>query len=564
MALNHSPFESDVLVLGSGIAGLSMALTLAQHMSVNLISKGPISGGSSLYAQGGVAAVLTDTDSYESHIKDTIDAGAGLCDETVVRYCVEQGPHAIKTLIEQGVPFTLNNPDKPSLGYHLTKEGGHSHRRVIHADDATGFAIESTLVRKVRQSRNIATFEQHIGIDLITSAKVKNNPANNQPNRCLGAYVYDCVHDKVHVFKARFTILATGGASKVYLYTSNPDTSTGDGIAMAWRAGCRIANMEFNQFHPTCLYHPDAKSFLITEAIRGEGGKLLLADGTRFMPQFDQRAELAPRDIVARAIDHEMKRTGSECVYLDISHRSEEFIKKHFPNVFARCLEYGFNLSKEPIPVVPAAHYTCGGILTDLNAATDIEALYAVGETACTQLHGANRMASNSILECVVFAHAASQHIQSMDSKIPLAGKLAAWDESRVTNSDEEVVVSHNWDELRRFMWDYVGIVRTTKRLQRAKHRVDLLLQEIDDYYGNFRVSNDLIELRNLTLVANLIILSALSRKESRGLHYTLDFPDPDNSTAPTPTIMTPFKFSDHNNLNLKNLAIHAKPLLMN
>jgi len=547
--------ESDVLIIGSGIAGLSLAVSLADQFDVNIISKGPLSGGSSLYAQGGVAAVLNDTDSFSSHIKDTLDAGAGLCDLEVVKYCVNQGPQAIENLINQGVNFTLTNPDKPSLGYHLTKEGGHSHRRVIHAADATGLAIESTLVRQIRQNRNIASFEQHIAIDLITSAKL-HKTSNYKSNRCLGAYIYDRVSDQVQAFKARFVILATGGASKVYLYTSNPDTSTGDGIAMAWRAGCRIANMEFNQFHPTCLYHPDAKSYLITESVRGEGGILRLKDGTRFMPKFDDRAELAPRDIVARAIDHEMKRTGSECVYLDISHKPEEFIKHHFPNVFARCIEFGYNMSKEPIPVVPAAHYTCGGVLTDYNAATDIDCLYTIGETACTQLHGANRMASNSILECLVFADAAAKHIRSLQSKISLPTSLPKWDDSRVTNSDEEVVVSHNWDEMRRFMWDYVGIVRTTKRLQRAKHRIDLLLQEIEDYYGNFRVSNDLIELRNLAVVADLIILSALSRKESRGLHYTLDYPISNEDQEPQATIMTPanYKNSKLKEVNLSRL----------
>lgn len=535
----QNELESDVLVIGSGIAGLTLSLTLAQQFNVTLLSKGNLSGGSSLYAQGGIAAVLTDSDSFSSHINDTLNAGAGLCDANVVRFCVEQGPDAIKQLVQIGVNFTLSDPNQPEQGYHLTREGGHSHRRVIHADDATGYAVESTLVDKINRHSRIQCYEQHIAIDLITSHKLNKNH-HSQNNRCLGAYVYDRQSEQVKAFKARFIVLATGGASKVYLYTSNPDTSTGDGIAMAWRAGCRIANMEFNQFHPTCLYHPDAKAFLISEAVRGEGGILRLKDGSRFMQKYDSRSELAPRDIVARAIDHEMKRSGSDCVYLDISHKSADFIKKHFPNIHAKCLEFGYDMTQQAIPVVPAAHYTCGGILTDLNAATDIEGLYAIGEAACTQLHGANRMASNSILECLVFANTCAQHIIKQDQHINMPEQLPAWDESRVTDSDEEVVVSHNWDELRRFMWDYVGIVRTTKRLQRAKHRIDLLSQEIEEYYGNFRVSNDLIELRNLVVVADLIVLSALSRHESRGLHFTLDYPKTDDSKAAKATILCP------------------------
>ncbi len=527
--------QCDVLVIGSGAAGLTLALQLPEHLRVAVISKGPLREGSTYYAQGGVAAVLDEKDSIASHIEDTLDAGGGLCDPNVVRFTAEHAREAVQWLIEEGVPFTSETRPDGTTAYHLTREGGHSHRRVIHAADATGQAIEVTLEGKIRARGNIVVHEDHLAVDLITSRKL------HQPgNRVLGAYVLNRGRSHVEVFRARFVVLATGGASKVYLYTSNPDSSTGDGIAMGWRAGCRVANMEFNQFHPTCLYHPRAKSFLITEAVRGEGGKLLLPDGTRFMPRFDARAELAPRDIVARAIDHEMKRLGAECVYLDISHKPAEFVKGHFPTVYAKCREYGFDLTRAPIPVVPAAHYTCGGLMTDLRGRTDVEGLYAIGETAFTGLHGANRMASNSLLECLVFARSAARDIIDLLPRAPLPGKLPPWDESRVTDSDEEVVVSHNWEELRRFMWDYVGIVRTDKRLERAKRRVDLLTAEIGEYYGNFRVTNDLLELRNLVAVADLIIRSALQRKESRGLHYTLDYPQPDESQPPCNTILVP------------------------
>lgn len=525
---------SDVLVIGGGAAGLSLALRLADDYSVSLIAKGILKEGSTFYAQGGVAAVLGPDDSLESHIEDTLEAGGGLCDEQVVRFTVQHGAENIQWLIDKGLAFTRD--DKQPDEYHLTREGGHSHRRVIHATDATGKAIETTLEKEVRRHPNITLYENHIAVDLITGAKL-----GLEHNRCLGAYVLDRAADKVRGFRANQTVLATGGASKVYLYTSNPDTSTGDGIAMAWRAGCRVANMEFNQFHPTCLYHPHAKSFLITEAIRGEGGKLKLPDGSTFMEKFDSRGELAPRDIVARAIDHEMKRLGADCLYLDISHKPADFIRQHFPTVYQRCLDFGYDMTREPIPVVPAAHYTCGGIMTDLNGKTDLDGLYAIGETAFTGLHGANRMASNSLLECLVFAQAASLHIRQQQAESePQAIAIPDWDESRVTDSDEEVVVTHNWDELRRFMWDYVGIVRSNKRLQRAEHRVQLLLSEIDEYYGNFRVTNDLLELRNLALVASLIIRSAMSRYESRGLHYNIDYPERNNSQPPHNTILQP------------------------
>ncbi len=525
---------SDVLVIGGGAAGLSLALRLADDYSVALIAKGILKEGSTFYAQGGVAAVLGPDDTLESHIEDTLEAGGGLCDEKVVRYTVQHGAENIRWLINKGLAFTRD--EKQPDEYHLTREGGHSHRRVIHATDATGKAIETTLENEVRRHPNITLFENHIAVDLITGAKL-----GLEHNRCLGAYVLDRAADKVRSFRANQTVLATGGTSKVYLYTSNPDTSTGDGIAMAWRAGCRVANMEFNQFHPTCLYHPHAKSFLITEAIRGEGGKLKLPDGSTFMERFDSRAELAPRDIVARAIDHEMKRLGADCLYLDISHKPAKFIRQHFPTVYQRCLDFGYDMAREPIPVVPAAHYTCGGIMTDLNGKTDLDGLYAIGETAFTGLHGANRMASNSLLDCLVFAQAASQHIRQQKAEgEPHEVAIPDWDESRVTDSDEEVVVTHNWDELRRFMWDYVGIVRSNKRLQRAEHRVQLLLSEIDEYYGNFRVTNDLLELRNLALIASLIIRSAMSRHESRGLHYNIDYPERNDSQPPHNTILQP------------------------
>jgi L-aspartate oxidase len=525
----------DVLIIGSGAAGLSLALHLAPYRRVAVLSKGPITEGSTFYAQGGISAVLDDQDSLEAHVRDTLEAGAGLCIEPVVRHTVNNGPESIRWLQSLGVPFTEETLADGRTQLHLTREGGHSHRRVVHAADATGKAIEDTLVGQARRSPNIDLYEQHIAVDLITSAKL----GMDGPNRCVGAYVLDRGNG-VEIFQASQVVLASGGASKVYLYSSNPDGSTGDGIAMAWRAGCRVGNMEFMQFHPTCLYHPKAKSFLITEAVRGEGGKLLLPDGTPFMHHFDPRGELAPRDIVARAIDHEMKRLGADCVYLDISHKPAEFVRGHFPTIYERCLEYGFDMTREPLPVVPAAHYTCGGVATDLSARTDLEGLYAIGETAYTGLHGANRMASNSLLECLVFAQAAATDILAQASRPAALLNIPPWDESRVTDSDEEVVVSHNWDELRRFMWDYVGIVRTSKRLERAQHRVDLLKAEIHEYYSNFRVTNDLLELRNLALVADIIIRCAMQRHESRGLHSTLDYPDRNPALDAQPTWLTP------------------------
>jgi L-aspartate oxidase len=515
----------DILVIGSGAAGLSLALNMADQASVGILSKSDLSAGSTNSAQGGIAAVLAQNDSIASHIADTLEAGAGLCRKDVVELVVGEGRKAIEALIEAGVPFSRTPELEDGFGYHLTREGGHSHRRIIHVDDATGRAVQSTLQDRVRDHPNITVFENHMAVDLATESDLEAYVLGDDET-CFGAYVLNEASGYVGVIEADATVLATGGTSKVYLYTSNPDGSTGDGIAMAWRAGCRVANMEFNQFHPTCLYHPEAKSFLISEALRGEGAKLRLPDGSRFMDEYHDNAELAPRDVVARAIDSEMKRRGLECVYLDISHREADFIIGQFPNIYRRCREFGFDITAGPIPVVPAAHYTCGGVMTGLSGKTDIEGLYAVGEVAHTGLHGANRMASNSILECLVFARAAADDLKTRPRQRNRPGNIRAWDESRVASSDEEVVVSHNWDELRRFMWDYVGIVRTDKRLERAKRRIDMLMGEIHDYYGNFTVTPDLLELRNLVTNADLIVRSAMQRKESRGLHYTTDYPE--------------------------------------
>ena len=528
----------DVLILGSGLAGLTTALHLAERARVAIVAKREFQEGASLYAQGGIAAVLDTKDSVELHVRDTLIAGAGLCDPQAVRFAAEGAPTAIDWLVEQGVPFTRERLPDGRENFHLTQEGGHSQRRVVHAADATGQAVVNALVERVRAHPNIEIYDNHVAVELITGTWLRRST-----KRCLGAYLLDRNTGQVRAFGARFVVLATGGAGKVYLYTTNPDVASGDGVALGWRAGCRVANMEFVQFHPTCLYHPHAKSFLISEAVRGEGGRLLLPDGTPFMHRFDERAELAPRDIVARAIDHEMKRLGAECVYLDISHKGADFIRQHFPNIQARCLEYGFDMTREPLPVVPAAHYVNGGLLTDLRGRTDVEGLYAVGEVAHTGLHGANRMASNSLLECLVFGRAAALDVLSGLAGAPDPGELPLWDESRTTNSDELVVVSHNWDEVRRFMWDYVGVVRTDKRLQRAKNRVDLLTQEIAQYYRDFRLTGDLLELRNLVLVADLIIRSAQARRESRGLHYTLDNPQPNDSAPPQNTILVPPRY---------------------
>jgi len=535
--------QFDVLVVGSGASGLNLALELAAFARVAVITKSELHESNTYYAQGGIAAVLDEHDSVQSHITDTLDAGAGLCDEDVVRFIVEHGRASIEKLAGYGVEFTTQTDASGNAEYHLTREGGHSHRRVVHAADATGQAIETTLEDRVREAENVTVFEHHNAVDLWC-----DRDGQGRSKRVTGLHALNAKTGEVRAFSAPFVVLATGGVSKVYLYTSNPDICTGDGIAMAWRAGCRVANMEFTQFHPTCLYHPQAKSFLVSEAVRGEGGLLLRPDGTRFMDDFDPRGELAPRDIVARAIDFEMKRLGADCMYLDISHKGKDFIKTHFPMIYANTKRFGFDMSTEPLPVVPAAHYTCGGVMVNKQGRTDVKGLYAVGEVTYTGLHGANRMASNSLLECLVYSTAAAEDIRARlhRAKVEeetLPPQTPPWDESNVTGSDEQVVISHNWEELRRFMWDYVGIVRTDKRLARARTRIEMLQTEIVEYYGNTHVTSDLLELRNLAVCAELIIQSAQARKESRGLHFTLDYPDLDDSAQPAPTELLPKRY---------------------
>ena len=524
----------DVLIIGSGAAGLTSALQLDKNLNIALISKSSLQGGASWLAQGGIAAVFDENDSADAHVEDTLVAGAGLCHEESVRFVVENGPEAVSWLIEQGVTFTRESNQQ---NYHLTQEGGHSHRRILHTADATGKEVTGTLVDQAIAAPNIDIFEHHCAVDLVTQAD-----KNSRKIRCTGAYLLDIQTSVISLFQAKSVILASGGASKAYLYTSNPDGASGDGIAMAWRKGCRVANLEFNQFHPTCLYHPKAKSFLITEALRGEGAILRLPNGSAFMKNFHPDAELAPRDVVARAIDHEMKRLGSDCLYLDISHQSAEFITEHFPTVYKQCLQYGIDITTDPIPVVPAAHYTCGGIMVSNDGQTDLLNLYAIGENAFTGLHGANRMASNSLLECLVYAQGAARKINQQVGQIPVPDFIPEWDESRVGHSDEDVVISHNWDELRRFMWDYVGIVRTDKRLGRAQHRIKLLQKEIQEYYSNCLITRDLLELRNLATVSELIIRCAMQRKESRGLHFTLDYPE--LSPIARDTVMVPINYA--------------------
>jgi len=523
----------DLLVIGSGAAGLSLALNIADYCNVIVLSKSDINEGSTRYAQGGIAAVFDDKDSIESHIQDTINAGAGLCDPEVVRFTAQNAKESMQWLIGKGVPFDQEKNENGETKFHLTREGGHSHRRILHAADATGAAVQKSLSDDVKHHPNIHLFERYNAIDLIKTHK--------SDNHCVGAYVWNRNKEKVEVIRATHIALATGGGSKVYQYTSNPDVSSGDGIAMAWRAGCNIANMEFNQFHPTCLFHPQAGNFLISEALRGEGAYLCHADGTKFMHKFDPSGDLAPRDIVARAIDFEMKRLGADCMYLDISHKPTDFIVKHFPNIYRKCRSLGIDITRQPIPVVPAAHYSCGGVATNLDARTNLDNVYAIGEVAYTGLHGANRMASNSLLECIVFAHACAKHVMASSRGETIEqhsdnAKVAIkpWDESRVIDSDEAVIIQHNWHELRLFMWDYVGIVRSNKRLERALRRINLLQQEIDEYYSNFKVSNNMLELRNLLCVAQLIVTCAIKRKESRGLHYNLDYPKMLPNPGPT------------------------------
>lgn len=529
--------QCDVLVIGSGAAGLSLALRVAKKGKVIVLSKGPRSEGATYYAQGGIAAVFDESDSIESHIQDTQIAGAGLCEEEAVEFIAKNAKKCVQWLIDGGVPFDREEDDSDDdPKYHLTREGGHSHRRILHAADATGMAMQTSLQDNVHNHPNITILERHNALDLICEDKIGGNQ-----DKVVGAYIWNRQQEHVETVRAKFVVLATGGASKVYQYTSNPDVSSGDGIAMAWRAGCRVANLEFNQFHPTCLFHPEARNFLLTEALRGEGAYLRRPDGSRFMPDFDERHELAPRDVVARAIDFEMKRLGADCMFLDISHKPADFIEKHFPTIYLRLKDLGIDMTSEPIPIVPAAHYTCGGVIVDKHGQTDLKQLYAIGEVSYTGLHGANRMASNSLLECVVYAWSAAKSILRSLDEATLPPSLPAWDESQVCNSDEEVIIQHNWHELRLFMWDYMGIVRTDKRLERAMRRIHMLQQETHEYYSNFRVSNNLLEMRNLLQVAELMVLCAMQRKESRGLHYTLDYPDLDENSVPT--ILEPAKY---------------------
>jgi L-aspartate oxidase len=513
---------ADVLIVGSGAAGLTAALNLAETHKVAVIAKGALGEGATSWAQGGIAAVLEEGDSFDAHVNDTMIAGAGLNDIRVVEHVVEGAPRAIRHLIELGVPFAQDGD-----ALHLTREGGHSHRRIVHVADATGYAVQQALEAAAAKHPNITLVPDMAAIDLVTGRHATHFSTSGAVH---GLYAYNRKKKRVETLTAKATILASGGAGRAYLYSTAPRGATGDGIAMAWRAGCRVSNMEFMQFHPTCLYNLTVKNFLITEALRGEGGQLKLppgvkGGGTRFMQRFDERGELAPRDIVARAIDHEIKRLGLDYVHLDISHRDEDFVRAHFPNIYDKLLGLGIDITKAPIPVVPAQHYTCGGVVVDLHGCTDAPGLYAAGEVTQSGLHGANRLASNSLLECLVFGEAAAKHIIAEFEHLPGVPEIRAWDESRVTDSDEEVVIAQTWGEIRRFMWNYVGIVRTTKRLERAKHRIDMLRQEVKEYYAHFRVTPDLIELRNLVEVADLIIRSALSRHESRGLHYTLDYP---------------------------------------
>ncbi|WP_155858623.1 L-aspartate oxidase [Acinetobacter soli] len=530
----NSTHQFDVIIVGSGGAGLSLALSLPSHFNIAILAKSSLTEASTFYAQGGVAAVLDKTDSIQQHIDDTMVAGAHLCELDAVKQTVEGGRPSVDFLLKQGVEFTLDEDAQ----LHLTREGGHSQRRIIHAADATGKAISTTLVQRAQEAPNLKIFENFVAIDVISLHKLGHT---DQPNRVVGLYALEEATDQIHTFLAPFTALACGGAMKAYLYTSNPDIATGDGIAMAYRAGCRVANMEFNQFHPTCLYHPQARSFLITEAMRGEGAYLRLPDGERFMLRFDSRAELAPRDVVARAIDFEIKRLGIRHVWLDITHKPAAFIQEHFPTLYARLLELGIDITTDMIPVVPAAHYTCGGVVVDENSQTDLEGLYAIGETSYTGLHGANRMASNSLLECFVYGMGAASDIERKFTQPFDFPNVPAWDDSQVTNADEDVVILQNWDELRSTMWNYVGIVRTTKRLQRALHRIEMLKSEITEYYQDYRVSKNLIELRNLVLVSEMIVRCAMQRKESRGLHYTLDYPELGSELRKT--VLTPPHF---------------------
>ena len=533
-------YKIDFLVIGSGIAGLSFALKVAEYGRVAIVTKKGAMETSTNYAQGGIASVFGQYDSFDLHIRDTLEAGDGLCKKHVVEMVIESGPERVRELMNWGVTFTQDSVGNLELDLGL--EGGHSQKRIVHAGDFTGHAIEQALVDRTRKHEHIDIFENHVAVDLITySTRMKRGVVTAaHEDVCCGAYVLDTKTNEVHTFNARITVVATGGAGKVYLYTSNPDIATGDGIAMAYRAGALVANLEFVQFHPTCLYHPAAKNFLISEAVRGEGGVLIDSRGRGFMADYDPQKDLACRDVVARAIDSELKKSGDDCVFLDITQKEPGFVRERFPNIYQKCLSFGIDMTREPIPVVPAAHYMCGGALVDMDAKTDIERLYAVGETACTGLHGANRLASNSLLEAAVYAHrAAEQAVKDLESiNDEVCRDLPAWDPAGTTDSDEAIVVSHNWDEIRRFMWNYVGIVRSNKRLLRARNRIETIQKEIHQYYWDFKITSDLIELRNIAMVAELIIQSAMLRKESRGLHYNIQYPEKDDKSWLRDTIL--------------------------